>query len=127
MKTFAVALLAGLAAAVPMTDIEYKFINYVAKYGKSYATVEEYEARMENFIKIENYISKVNSEGNTHVAGHNKFSDWTEFEYSKMLGGKLETQATAVSKVSSNQTTPTPSFATGVNWVTAGAVTPVKD
>ena len=57
MKIFAVTILAGLAAAVPMTDIDYKFINYVSEYGKSYATVEEYKARMENFIKTENYIN----------------------------------------------------------------------
>jgi len=57
MKIFAVTILAGLASTVPLTDIDYKFINYVSKYGKSYATVEEYKARMENFIKTENYIN----------------------------------------------------------------------
>jgi len=41
----------------------------------------------------------------------------------KLLGGKLDTE-TAIA----NETVgATPSWATGVNWVNAGAVTPVKD
>jgi len=47
MRTFAVAALASLAAATPMSEVEYKFINYVATFGKSYGTKEEYAFRME--------------------------------------------------------------------------------
>jgi C1A family cysteine protease len=49
MRSFATAALAGLVAATPMTDMEFKFINYVAKFGKSYATQEEYAFRLEQF------------------------------------------------------------------------------
>jgi len=42
MKTFIAATIAAVAMAKPMTEMEYKFINYVAKFGKSYGTTEEY-------------------------------------------------------------------------------------
>lgn len=123
MRTFAAIALAGFAAATPMADIEYKFINYVAKYGKSYGTKEEYAFRLERFAKIDAEIIKINAEQSSFRLGHNKFSDYTEFEYKRMLGGKLdETETTET-----NQVVNPPSWATGVNWVTAGAVTPVKD
>ena len=53
MRTFAAIALLGFAAATPMTAIEYKFIQYVAKYGKTYATVEEYKTRMAIFAELE--------------------------------------------------------------------------
>ncbi len=42
MKSFAAPALIGFVNATQMTAIEYKFIQFVAKYGKTYATVEEY-------------------------------------------------------------------------------------
>jgi len=43
------ALTASLAAATGISAMEFKFINFVAKYGKSYATREEYTSRMALF------------------------------------------------------------------------------
>ena len=60
MRTFAVAALAGLVAATPMTDAEFQFINYVAKFGKSYATVEEYNMRKSNFMFMDAEIVRIN-------------------------------------------------------------------
>ena len=123
MRTFAAVALLGFAAATPMTATEYKFIQYVAKYGKTYATVEEYKYRMALFAEREVAIQKFNT-NSTSVHGHNKFSDRTNYEMSLLLGGKKdETEVTE--GVVFNQAVP--SWETGVNWVTAGAVTPVKD
>jgi hypothetical protein len=126
MRTFAVDALAGLVAATPMTDAEFQFINYVAKFGKSYATVEEYNARLAIFVQKNAEILRINAEQSSFKLGHNKFTDYTDAEYKKLLGYKQTTTTVEASEApATNQSVP--SFATGVNWVTAGAVTPVKD
>jgi C1A family cysteine protease len=124
MRTFAVATLTALVAATPMTDIEYRFINYVAKFGKSYGTKEEYSFRLEQFANIEAAIQQSNASEASFVLGHNKFSDYTHDEYKKMLGYKAVTTTETADEIVSNDA---PSFETGVNWVADGAVTPVKD
>jgi len=122
MRSFATAALAGLVAATPMTDMEFKFINYVAKFGKSYATTEEYAFRLEQFAKVDQFIQETNAVEQNFTVGHNIFSDYTHAEYKKLLGYK-PVQTTSTAEVSNA----VPDFATGVNWVTAGAVTGVKD
>jgi cathepsin F len=123
MQTFVAAALVAVVTAAPMSETEFKFINHVAKYGKSYGTVEEYEFRMNLFATRDAEIKMFNAMQSDSVHGHNKFSDYTTYEMKKMLGGKVDT-AEAVESV---ETVGATSFATGVNWVTAGAVTPVKD
>jgi hypothetical protein len=46
MKTFVLAAIAAIAIATPMSEVEFRFINYVAKFGKSYGTKEEYAFRL---------------------------------------------------------------------------------
>jgi len=75
MKTFIAAALAAAVSAVPMTETEFKFINYVSQFGKSYATVEEYEMRMSLFAERDAAIEHFNSVQTDSVHGHNKFSD----------------------------------------------------
>jgi hypothetical protein len=88
MRNFIVAAISSLAIAAPMSEMEYKFINYVANQGKSYGTKEEYAFRMEQFAKTDAIVNKYNSEQSSFVLGHNKFSDYTHAEYKKMLGYK---------------------------------------
>jgi hypothetical protein len=78
MQSFALAALAGLAAATPMTSMDYKFINYVAEHGKSYGTHEEYMFRMEQFAIKEAEIASHNATVSSYRLAHNKFSDYTE-------------------------------------------------
>ena len=123
MKSFAVATLAALVTAAPMTEMEYKFINYVAKFGKSYGTKEEYSFRMSIFAEKLSEIEAINARQSDSVHGVNKFTDYTQYEMNKMLGGKLDTTESTNATIANA----VPSWATGVNWVNAGAVTPVKD
>ena len=107
-----------------MTDTEYRFINYVAKFSKSYGTKEEYAFRFEQFARNELAIQESNAKESSFVLAHNKFSDYTTDEYKKMLGYKtITTNMSAATDISNN----VPSFVDGVNWVEDGAVTPVKD
>jgi C1A family cysteine protease len=52
-------------------------------------------------------------------------SDWTEEEYKKLLGYKESLRTTV--KISEPTILDTSNLADDVNWVTSGAVTPVKD
>ena len=57
-------------------------LRFISEFGLSYGTKEEYKFRLEQFIKSEEKIRKINSETeNTFTAGHNQFSTWTQDEY----------------------------------------------
>jgi peptidase E len=68
-----------------MTEMDYKFIDYVAKHAKSYATLEEYQHRLSIFAETDKQIEEFNANETTSVHGHNKFSDLTAFEKSKFI------------------------------------------
>jgi C1A family cysteine protease len=104
-----------------LSAVDFSFIHHVAAHNLSYATVEEFNARKAIFAQVDAEINQINAdESNTFVAGHNQFSTWTEAEYKQILGFKTWTN----NVVSVEDATPT---ADSVNWVTAGAVTGVKD
>jgi C1A family cysteine protease len=124
MKSFALAALAGLVAATPMEPIEYKFINYIAKHGKSYATREEYNMRLDIFAAKDAVIDELNATHENSTHGHNAFSTYTKQEMSKMMGAiPNHVKAPADEHIYGA----TPDWSVGVNWVTAGAVSGVKD
>lgn len=87
MYKFAAALLASFASAEVMHMNEFEFMKYISVHNKSYGTREEYNARLANFIRSDDYIKMVNapSSGSTHRAGHNKFSDWSEAEFTAIM------------------------------------------
>jgi len=58
----------------------------------------------------------------TSTVGHNDFSDWTEEEFNQMLGYKPQADRHLNTKRLATFSTEYT-----VNWVTAGAVTPVKN
>lgn len=81
MKTFAIAALLGLVSAN-----EAEFMEYINEYGKSYATREEYQFRLIEYLKTDAAIKALNEQNLTSVHGHNQFSDMTKEEYRKRLG-----------------------------------------
>jgi len=104
-----------------LSAVDFSFIHHVAAHNLSYATVEEFNARKAIFSQVDAEINQINAdESNTWVAGHNQFSTYTAAEYKQILGYKNWTN----NVVSVEDATPT---ADSVNWVTAGAVTGVKN
>ena len=90
MKFTAIASI-GLAVASAsfieqQTELNKLFASYVAKYNKSYGTVEEYMFRQKMFANNHAEIERHNSLNNSATLGHNFMSDWTEEEYNTMLG-----------------------------------------
>lgn len=109
------------SASLFATDNE--FTQYVAKYGKSYGTAEEFLFREAQFVAKRALFEKINAEnGNTFTVGVNKFSDWTQEEYKKILGFK----APPVTHVSYKKFDTTNVTAT-IDWRAKGAVTGVKN
>ena len=89
MKTFIAAALSAVVCAEELTAEFMHFINYVAKYNKSYESVAEFDMRKEIFLRTHAFIEESNSSGNQkHVSGHNKFSDWTDEEFKTILNGR---------------------------------------
>jgi cathepsin L len=97
-------------------------MNYLANFGKTMNSVDEFAIRMEYFDVTNQFIEEHNSSNATSVAGHNQFSDMSRAEYKQMLG-KRPTEE----HVNKNYKIFPESNAVGINWITAGAVTPVKD
>jgi cathepsin L len=109
-----------------MTSGDYEFMKYVSEFGKSYGTKAEYEFRLnifkDNLANIESHNSK---NGETHTLGINHMSDWTTEEYKKLLGYKPEMKDR--SKNAEPELLDTSNLKDDINWVTQGAVTPVKN
>ena len=104
-----------------LTSADFAFIHHVAEMNLSYATVEEFNARKEIFTTRHNIFEEMNADSaNTFTVGHNQYSTWTNSELDKLRGYKAYTAGNGIAE----NNTPN---ADSVNWVTAGAVTPVKD
>ena len=120
MKTFALALTA--TAVTAFSDVEFKFMNYIAKFGKVMENLEEFETRLAHFIKAEEEITAHNATESNFKLGHNQFSDRSHEEYRQVLGYTHMHDAPKNVVVLDETNGPSE-----VNWVTAGAVTGVKD
>jgi C1A family cysteine protease len=110
-----------LAATDRLTAEDYKFMEFVTNYGKSYGTVAEFMFRKEQFVARHNEIEAFNADtNNTHTVGHNMFSDKT-FAEMKKLNGYVHKEATNVVTLDESV------MAADVDWRTKNAVTPVKN
>jgi len=107
-----------------MSQDELQFINYVAKYGKTYATKEEYEMRLQQFQQSLIKISMHNAQnGVSYKLGLNHMADLTEEEYKARLGYKRTTNSLR----SNYQILDTTTVPESVDWRSMGAVNGVKD
>jgi len=60
-------------------------MQYIAKYNRKIATLEEFNMRMNNFIAIDALINEWNADASkTSSVGHNFLSDWTDSEKAKL-------------------------------------------
>ena len=107
-----------------MPTIHFDYLGHMAKYNRMITDVQEFYTRIAEFTSVHNWIEEHNASGANWTAGHNQFSDWTHAEYKMMLGyvrGEQDVRA------ESEQFDETVIPDGDVNWVDAGAVTPVKD
>ena len=79
MKHSIILALVAVASAVDTNT--FRYMEYMSKYNKSPDTVEEFNLRLANFLKIDAFIQEWNADlTNTHRVGHNNFSDRTAEE-----------------------------------------------
>jgi len=125
MRSLITTAIAAVATATIMNETDFAFVQYIAKFNKTYASMAEFNERLANFQFMHTEIKRLNSENSTTTHGHNKFSDMTREEYRSMLGLKNQPAPKLHGKKQEtlNQTAPPAS----VNWVTAGYVIAIQD
>jgi len=131
----ATLVLAASAVAIaanvkPREVYEKLFFEHMQKFGLHFENGEEFTKRIQIFADMVDTVEKHNSEGHTYQLGLNQFSHMTfeEFQTAVNLGstrppnlrrnpeGKLHAAPTNAA-----------SLPASVDWVSAGAVTPVKN
>ena len=64
-----------------------RFVRYCATYGKSYIDQMEFRLRLINWKRTDDFIKEHSwNKRRAYKIGHNKFSDWSDAEYEKLLG-----------------------------------------
>merc|ERR1719243_568034 len=102
---------------------EQAFFRFIAEHNRKYATKGEYHHRLHHFSKYMEFVEEHNSQnGNTWTVGINQFADYTPEERRAMNGYRAD-----LKKANPVQNLSTANLADEVNWVTKGAVTPVKN
>ena len=117
MKSFAFAATIGAVSAV--RPVEFKFMQHLAKFAKSYVEVAEFNARLAFFELAEAEIQESNAAEANFTLGHNQFSDWSAAEYKAILGASpgVEAELRILPETNADE----------VNWITRGGVNAIKD
>ncbi len=56
---------------------DMKFLGYIAKYGKSFTTSNEFQKRKTNWQETDDWLTNFQATNSSFTVGHNKFSDWS--------------------------------------------------
>merc|ERR1711998_741339 len=107
-----------------LTAEDHEFIRYVAEYGKTYGTRAEFDFRNAQFKQTLAAIAEHNSENGTSTVGINQFTDRTAAEMKKMNGFRADMIKPSLKAAPLLDES---NLADELNWVTQGAVTPVKN
>ena len=121
MKIFAIA--ATLGAVNALSAVEAEYMNYIARFNKIVGNAEEFASRLEKYMEVDAFIQAHNSMPSNYTVGHNQLSDRLASEIEAMNGYRqgpiYASKEPTLFDTSMN--------ADSVDWVTAGAVTPVKN
>ena len=98
------------------------FDQHIADFSLQFGTKAEYEFRREIFMAKDAAMKEINESQNSFKLGHNKFSTWSNEEYSRILGFKQRPDygATFTKLDTSN-------LNDSVDWRAQGKVNDVKD
>lgn len=96
---------------------------FLAKYRKSYTSVNEYEFRKAIFEKSQKIIDEENAKGQSFTLAMNQFGDWTDEEYRSILGY----MRTRPHVKPANWGMEVPKSDETIDWVAKGAVSAIKN
>jgi len=109
-----------------MTIEDYKFMEHVTTFGKSYATKAEFALRSRIFKEKLAFIEEWNANTeNTHKVGTNEFSDYTVEEMNKMKGYKANLKKKYF-ELPVEEIDPS-TVGDAIDWRSKGAVNPVQN
>jgi cathepsin L len=121
MKSLVALCLVGAVLA----SYESEFVNWMTRYGKSYAP-EEFFYKFEVFKKNSDFVAQHNAGNHTWTVELNKFADLTSAEFKNIyLGYKPELRRDRLVTLSELRVGAYPDGS--VDWTSKGAVTGVKD
>jgi len=120
------AAIAALSLGLPLN---VKFEAWKKQYGKTFATVQEEGAALQAFEANDLIIAQHNAKNLSYTLGHNEFSGYTWEEFKRIHMGELYLNRPPknVQRKHLKGTDIGYQLADSVDWVTAGAVTPVKN
>merc|ERR1712085_84549 len=121
---FVLFAIAGVAVCAPLgqSDLNEVFTTFKADFERRYADAVEEAQRFDIFSKNVNVIRNHNLKAEGWTMGINQFTDYTSAEYKNLLG--YNATAKKANPIFEADTT---NLAAAVDWVTEGAVTPVKN
>merc|ERR1712021_297218 len=121
---FVLFAIAGVAVCAPLgqSDLNEVFTTFKADFERKYADAVEEAQRFDIFSKNVNVIRNHNLKAEGWTMGINQFTDYTSAEYKNLLG--YNATAKKANPILEADTT---NLAAAVDWVTEGAVTPVKN
>ena len=102
-------------------SVAVEYMEYLTLHGKSYLTMEEFTARQALYQRADDLIKAHNATESSFKLGHNRYSDATEYEMKRMLGGRASKGDQDAVWLQST------SLPESVDWRTEGAVGPVQD
>ena len=76
-----ILVLFGSSCLAIKSAISGGYMQYLARFGKSYSSIEEFREREAYYYKLDAWIEEFNSDPEaTSTVGHNLFSDWSPEE-----------------------------------------------
>lgn len=116
----------GSAQSLTESQFQYLFTEFIAEHGKQYAS-ESFFERYNIFKQNVQHINTVNAEGHSYTLGINQFADLTPSEFQdQYLTGYNHVEA-GYRQSRNTEDLSHVARAAEVDWVSRGAVTPVKN
>lgn len=117
-------LLAGTSAAFTQKEYQASFVDFMHKYGKSYAH-DEFSTRFATFKRNMDFIAEFNSKNTNMQVAMNKFGDLSNTEFASLYNG-LRVPSNYVHEATFT-TEENVSVPDSWDWSKQGAVTPIKN
>jgi C1A family cysteine protease len=127
MNLFFLFSMACSAVFVSGTSLGNMFRQWMNQHGVQYETMEQERRAFDTWVDNHNYIERVNVQNLTYQLGHNQFSALSHVDYLTMIRGYRGLYVRPTNIVSIINEPVNEKIPTSVDWVSIGAVTPVKD